>query len=106
MPSAATTFGGSRHDPGPASLKPETQVRAQTTSHLERAMLLWPRLNRAQIRKVADDPGRIAEIVEARTSQPYDVIVAMLTRQTSTHDSAEDPFAERVARKGKNRLGA
>jgi hypothetical protein len=44
-------------------------------------MLLWPRLDRARIRRVADDPTRIAEIVERRTSQPYDVILAMLTRQ-------------------------
>ena len=45
-------------------------------------MLLWPRLDRAKIRKVADNPARIAEIVAARTSQPYDVILAMLTRPT------------------------
>ena len=45
-------------------------------------MLLWPRLDRARIRKVADDPIRIAEIVERRTSQPFDVILAMLTRQS------------------------
>jgi hypothetical protein len=45
-------------------------------------MLLWPRLDRAKIRRVADNPARIAEIVERRTSQPYDVILAMLTRQS------------------------
>jgi hypothetical protein len=45
-------------------------------------MLLWPRLDRARIRRVADNPARIAEIVERRTSQPYDVILAMLTRQS------------------------
>ena len=45
-------------------------------------MLLWPRLDRAKLRKVADDPARIAEMIERRTSQPYDVILAMLTRQT------------------------
>jgi hypothetical protein len=45
-------------------------------------MLLWPRLNRARLRKVADNPARIADMVERRTSQPYDVILAMLTRQT------------------------
>ena len=44
-------------------------------------MLLWPRLDRARLRRIADDPGRIAELVERRTSQPYDVILAMLTRQ-------------------------
>ncbi|MGD0248363.1 MAG: hypothetical protein ABSB75_04845 [Candidatus Limnocylindrales bacterium] len=45
-------------------------------------MLLWPRLERAKIRRVADDPYRIAEIVERRTSQPYEVILAMLTKQS------------------------
>lgn len=53
-----------------------------TSCYLERALLLWPRLDRARLRKVADDPARIAEIVERRTSQPYDVILAMLTRQS------------------------
>jgi hypothetical protein len=46
-------------------------------------MLLWPRLDRAKLRKIADDPTRIAEIVGRRTSQPYDAILAMLTRQTN-----------------------
>jgi hypothetical protein len=43
-------------------------------------MLLWPRLGRARISRYAHDPVRIAEIVEKRTSQPRDVILAMLTR--------------------------
>lgn len=51
--------------------------------YFERALLLWPRLDRAKIRRVAADPGRIAEIVERRTSQPYAVILAMLTRQSA-----------------------
>jgi hypothetical protein len=45
-------------------------------------MLLWPRLDRARLRRVADDPARIAEIIERRTSQPYDSILAMLTRES------------------------
>ena len=56
--------------------------RPSTSCYIERAMLLWPRLDRAKLRKVADDPARIAEMIERRTSQPYDVILAMLTRQT------------------------
>jgi hypothetical protein len=44
-------------------------------------MLLWPRLDRAKIRKFADNPTRMAEIIERRTSQPFDVILAMLTKQ-------------------------
>jgi hypothetical protein len=57
-------------------------LRPTTSTYLERAMLLWPRLDRAKIRRVADNPARIAEIVERRTSQPYDVILAMLTKQS------------------------
>ena len=59
--------------------RPQRQVE---TCYLERAMLLWPRLDRARLRKVADNPARIAELVVRRTSQPYEVILAMLTRQT------------------------
>ena len=39
-------------------------------------MLLWPRLDRARLRKIADDPVRIAELVERRSSQPFNVILA------------------------------
>jgi hypothetical protein len=39
---------------------------------------------------VADNPARIAEIVERRTSQPYDVILAMLTRQSAPLAGASD----------------
>jgi hypothetical protein len=56
-------------------------------------MLLWPRLNRAKLRKVADDPARIAELVERRTSQPFDVIVAMLTRQSEALTAPTEPSA-------------
>jgi len=35
-----------------------------------------------RLRRVADDPLRIAEMIQCRTSQPFEVIVVMLTRQT------------------------
>ncbi len=53
-----------------------------TSCYVERAMLLWPRLDRTRLRRVADNPARMAEIIERRTSQPFDVILAMLTNQT------------------------
>lgn len=56
-------------------------VQPSTSCYFERAMLLWPRLERAKIRRIADDPCRIAEIVARLTKQPYDVILAMLTKQ-------------------------
>lgn len=61
--------------------------RPVTTDYLERAMLLWPRLDRAKLRRVAGDPVRIAELVQRRTSQPYEAILAMLTRQSRAFSS-------------------
>jgi hypothetical protein len=68
--------------------KPEQPA---TSCYLERAMLLWPRLDRARVRKIADNPARIAELVSRRTSQPYDVILAMLTRQTDRVIAPTEP---------------
>jgi hypothetical protein len=65
--------------------------RPITTDYLERAMLLWPRLDRAKLRKVADDPVRIADVVRRRTSQPYEAILAMLTRQSRALSSPTEP---------------
>ena len=65
-------------------------VRPTTSCYVERAMLLWPRLDRARIRKVAGDPARMAEIIERRTSQPFEVILAMLTKQTPPPAAAAD----------------
>jgi hypothetical protein len=73
-------------------------IKPETSFYVERALLLWPRLERARIRRFADDPARIAEIVERRTSQPYDVILAMLTRHSPTLAVAleERPRLERA----------
>lgn len=54
--------------------------RQPNPCYLERAKLLWPRLDQAKVRRIGSDPVRIAEVVSRRTSQPFDVIMAMLTR--------------------------
>jgi hypothetical protein len=62
-------------------MKPAEDHQPPNTSvYLERAMLLWPRLDRTKLSRFADDPVRIALIVQQRTSQPYDAILAMLTK--------------------------
>lgn len=71
--------------PGPRAVG--RHERPVTTDYLERAMLLWPRLDKAKLRRVADDPGRIAEVVQRRTAQPYEAILAMLTRQSRALNS-------------------
>jgi hypothetical protein len=82
--------------------RPARRVQRQTDPfYVERALLLWPRLNRARIRRAANDPARIAEIVVRRTSQPYEVILAMLTRQepgaAAPTVGASEPRPGRVA---------
>lgn len=69
------------------------EERQDAFCYVERAMLLWPRLDRARIRRHADNPARIAELVSRRTSQPYDVILAMLTRQTDRLVAPTEPTA-------------
>jgi hypothetical protein len=51
-----------------------------TSVYLDRAMLLWPRLDRNKLSRYAHDPDHIAQIVQQRTSQPHDAILAMLTK--------------------------
>jgi hypothetical protein len=81
---AETSYRGSDRPVGPPARRAARHALTTSESfYLERALLLWPRLDRAKIRRVADDPGRIAEIVERRTSQPYAAILAMLTRQSA-----------------------
>ena len=40
---------------------------------------MWPRLDRAALRRCKDDPHRIAALVARRTSLPRESIVQMLT---------------------------
>ena len=54
-----------------------------TSCYLERAIVLWPRLDQSRIRKVADNPARMAEIIAQRTSLPHEAILAMLIKQSS-----------------------
>ena len=88
--------------PGPRAIRPSTDAvtrrarrpAAKDTCYVERALLLWPRLERAKLRKIADDPARIAELVVRRTSQPYEAVLAMITRQSpalAPHSEEEMP---------------
>jgi hypothetical protein len=43
-----------------------------------RALLLWPRLDRAGLARTAGDPRRVARLVARRSALPPEMIVAML----------------------------
>jgi hypothetical protein len=52
---------------------------AERASYLERALVLWPRLDRRALRRRDHDPRRMAGFIARRTSLPLESIVAMLT---------------------------
>jgi hypothetical protein len=43
-----------------------------------RALLVWPRLDAAALRRCGSDPERIADLVGRRTTLPREVIVGIL----------------------------
>ena len=48
------------------------------TPYAMRALVLWPRLDAARLRRAKGDPLRIAKLVERRTGRPREEILAML----------------------------
>jgi len=92
--SAKASYRGSAHTASVATHRGVSRPERQVSScYVERALLLWPRLDRARISRISDNPARIAELVSRRTSQPYDVILAMLTRQTDRLVAPTEPTA-------------
>jgi hypothetical protein len=67
-----------RSSAGPGEHAPEPR-----TIYVDRALLLWPRLNRARLLRVAGDPRRIAEIASRRTVHTVETILVMLERDTT-----------------------
>ncbi len=49
------------------------------SSYTERALVLWPRLDRDRLRRTHGDPRKIARLVAQRTALSVDEIVALLT---------------------------
>jgi hypothetical protein len=44
----------------------------------ERALMLWPRLDRRKLSRCAGDPRRMAALIERRTNLPQSAILSML----------------------------
>ncbi len=49
-----------------------------------RALLVWPRLNPAALRRCGGDPYRVAALVGRRSGLPVEAIVGILTMPTVT----------------------
>lgn len=50
--------------------------------YYERALTIWPRLDRRALSRCACDPERIAGIVARRTSMPFEAILALIVGPT------------------------
>ena len=57
-----------------------------------RALALWPRLNRAALRRCRQDPARIAELVARRTTLPPEAIRQVLLMPAVTDDEVRTWF--------------
>jgi len=67
--------------------------RAQLADYFERrALALWPRLDRAALRRCNQDPERIAALVARRTSMPHEAIKSVLTMPPVTEDETRTWF--------------
>jgi len=56
-----------------------TRLDARGRDCRERALALWPGLDRSKLRRTKGDPARIARLVERRTRLSYDDILSLLT---------------------------
>lgn len=58
----------------------ESSVRSEGIGALERrALAIWPRLDRAALRRCHSDAHRIAALVARRTTMPPEAILRVLT---------------------------
>lgn len=62
----------------PIAEAPTPSVERESRSVNERALALWPRLDRRVLRRCDGDPRRIAAYVERRTSLTREAILTLL----------------------------
>ena len=66
-------------EPEPSERRPLARPASEVARRIrERALLLWPGLDRTRLARTAGDPHRVARLVACRSSLPPEVIVAML----------------------------
>jgi hypothetical protein len=68
-------------------------VRSEGQGAFERrALALWPRLDRAALRRCRNDARRIAALVARRTTMPPDAILKVLTMPRVADDDIDTWF--------------
>jgi hypothetical protein len=65
---------------------PGTRPSGRDATLERRALMMWPRLEAAALRRCQHDPRRIAALVSRRTSIPPDAILRLLTMPVVSDD--------------------
>lgn len=68
------------------------QIRSSGGDFERRALALWPRLDRAALRRCHQDPERIAALVARRTAMPQEAIKSVLTMPSVSEDETRNWF--------------
>jgi hypothetical protein len=67
------------HRGSPTPGAPAAPARAVSAAPvLDRALALWPRLDRRRLRRTGGDPRKVARLIAQRTSMPEDAILRVL----------------------------
>jgi hypothetical protein len=67
-------------------------VRISSGYFERRALALWPRLDRAALKRCNQDPERIAALVARRTAMPQEAIKSVLTMPLVSDDETRTWF--------------
>ena len=63
----------------------------------QRALLLWPGLDRPKLARTGGEPGRVARLVGRRTALPRETILRMLGCDPETQDDEREPESAALA---------
>lgn len=64
----------------PLAARADAATERRLPPYAERALVLWPGLDRSRLRRTRGDPIRIARLVARRTALSLDEIVELLTQ--------------------------
>lgn len=71
--------------------------RPPTLDCRDRALALWPGLDRERLRRTRGDPLRVARLVGRRTTLPLEAILGLLTGEPAAGEPGPGGGAEPVA---------
>ena len=69
-----------------------TLPATEPTALANRALAVWPRLDKAALRRCGNDPGRMADLISRRTALPPESIRKILVMTIVSYEEGETWF--------------